>query len=70
MTEDECRSLESFARCLGVSFDWDFTSRGLVVFADRRRGRFPGFDRYQDAVRYLVQTPSTEQGWRESGMLN
>lgn len=71
MTEDEIRSLESFARCLGVSFGWEETPRGLVAFAgEKGNSRFEGFQRFTDAVRFLSHVPSSEQGWRESGKLN
>lgn len=71
MTEEECRTLETFARCLGVSFNWTETSQGLVVFPGQRPdARFEGFHRYRDAVSFLSHVPSSEQGWRESGKLN
>lgn len=71
MTEEELNSLESFARCLGVCFEWAQTPKGYVVFPGQRNvERYRGFSEYTDAVRFLVHSPSTEQGWRESGKLN
>jgi hypothetical protein len=71
MTEDERNSLESFARCLGVAFEWTQTAKGYMVFpGERNIQRYRGFCEFWDAVRYLSSIPSTEQGWRESGKLN
>lgn len=71
VTEDERISLESFARCLGVPFEWTHTPKGYVVFPGQRNiERYRGYREFRDAMLFLVISPSTEQGWRESGKLN
>lgn len=71
MSRDECKSLESFARSLGVCFETQQTREGYIVFAGRPgNARYQGFEEFWDAMREVVLSPSTETGWRESGMLN
>lgn len=71
MTREELITIESFARCLGVSFESRKTPEGYRVFPGQENiERYRGFDEFRDAMLYIVLSPSSEKGWRESGKLN
>ena len=73
MIESERRSLESFARSLGVAFAWNTsppTSDSFIIFPGGTR-MDPGrtFQEYWDAMQFLILAPLPEQGQRNEETL-